>query len=330
MLGHRPQCRAGGSLKFVHEDEDFPALVATVAASRKILPALVEKDYWVTHTLWARHQTGLDIWFKGGTALSKGYGIIERFSEDIDLCIKPGTVQGLPTVTSWTSANNGPVTSRVAFYSQLFEMLNVPGARTAIAPDGIDSRGRSAAYLVEYPGRFMGSLPATMRPHVLVEAGDARVTPFLKRPISSFVHDWLADNTQLIDFIDNRPGSVRCLHPTAVLVEKLDAIRRRYHRSPRLPQEFVRHYEDAARIVLYLNENDDRSVDPSELMAEMVAGKQIAGPLIATDEAFRLAGDLAQREVAAAHRLIAPMFWGPRVELEECCRRIREWLEGTR
>ena len=66
-------------MKFVHEDEDFPALIATVAASRKILPALVEKDYWVTHTLWALHQTGLDIWFKGGTALSKGYGIIERF-----------------------------------------------------------------------------------------------------------------------------------------------------------------------------------------------------------------------------------------------------------
>ncbi len=313
-------------MKFVHEDEYFSALVASVAASRRILPALVEKDYWVTHTLWALHQTGLDIWFKGGTALSKGYGIIERFSEDIDLCIKPGTVHGLPAVVSWTSANNGPVTSRVAFYSQLAEVLKVPGARMVIAPDGIDSRGRSAAYLVEYPGLFMGSLPATMRPHVLVEVGDARVTPFLERPISSFVHDWLAANAQLADFLDNRPEGVRCLHPTAVLVEKLDAIRRRYHRSPRLPQEFVRHYEDAARIVLYLKENDDRSVDPSELMAEMVAGKQIAGPLTATDEAFALADGSARREVAAAHGLIAPMFWGPRIELEECCRLLREWL----
>lgn len=33
--------------------------------------ALIEKDYWVTHALWALHQTGLDIWCKGGTSLSK-------------------------------------------------------------------------------------------------------------------------------------------------------------------------------------------------------------------------------------------------------------------
>lgn len=29
--------------------------------------ALVEKDYWVTHALWALQQSGLEVWFKGGT-----------------------------------------------------------------------------------------------------------------------------------------------------------------------------------------------------------------------------------------------------------------------
>lgn len=317
-------------MRFIHEDDDFAALILAVAADRRILPALVEKDYWVTHTLWALHQVGLDIWFKGGTALSKGYNIIERFSEDIDLCIKPGTVAGMPVVSSWTSGNNGPVASRVAFYQQLLEVLQIPGAQVVVAPDGMDSRGRSASYFVEYPGRFMGSLPATMRPHVLVEVGDARVTPFLERSISSFVHDWLEAQGQLNEFEDNRPDRVRCLHPTAVLVEKLDAIRRRFHRTPRLAQEFVRHYEDAAHIVLYLNEKDDGEAGPKAIMAEMVAGKQIAGPLAATDEAFTLADGAARRDLAAAHGLIAPMFWGPRIELEECCRLIRAWLEGCK
>jgi predicted nucleotidyltransferase component of viral defense system len=35
--------------------------------------------------LWALHTQGLEVWFKGGTSLSKGVGLIERFSEDIDL-----------------------------------------------------------------------------------------------------------------------------------------------------------------------------------------------------------------------------------------------------
>ena len=46
----------------------------------------IEKDWWVTITLKALFQTDRREWliFKGGTSLSKGFNIIERFSEDID------------------------------------------------------------------------------------------------------------------------------------------------------------------------------------------------------------------------------------------------------
>lgn len=49
----------------------------------------IEKDWWVTVTLKALFQTDCRefLLFKGGTSLSKGFGIIERFSEDIDLAI---------------------------------------------------------------------------------------------------------------------------------------------------------------------------------------------------------------------------------------------------
>lgn len=316
-------------MSFVHDAQDFDELILAVATARGILPALVEKDYWVTHALWALHRTGLEIWFKGGTALSKGYGIIERFSEDVDLCIKPGTIAGLPVVTSWTSANNGPIASRVAFYTQLLDVLTIPGARVVIAPGGIDSRGRSAAYFVEYPGRFMGALPATMRPHVLIEVGDARVAPYVERRISSFVHDWLEAEGQLTEFIDNRPKHVRCLHPVAVLVEKLDAIRRRYHRTPMVAHEFIRHYEDAARIVLRLQQGEHGGVDVGAMMAEMVGMKQIAGALIANDAAFALNDDAARMQLEKAHAIVAPMFWGPRLSLAESCRLIRDWLQAV-
>jgi hypothetical protein len=48
---------------------------------------LLEKDVWVVWTLGALFDSPLaaDLTFKGGTSLSKAYGVIDRFSEDIDL-----------------------------------------------------------------------------------------------------------------------------------------------------------------------------------------------------------------------------------------------------
>ncbi|NOY91778.1 MAG: nucleotidyl transferase AbiEii/AbiGii toxin family protein [Deltaproteobacteria bacterium] len=99
-------------MNFIHEDSEFQQLLGIVARETRIAAALIEKDYWVTHTLWALHQTGLEVWFKGGTSLSKGFGIIHRFSEDLDLVIQHGLASGLPVVTNWTSTNKGPVKKR--------------------------------------------------------------------------------------------------------------------------------------------------------------------------------------------------------------------------
>lgn len=77
---------------FVHEDPDFDDLLRIVGDQRRLSVGLVEKDYWVTHTLGAFLDQGFELWFKGGTSLSKGFGIIQRFSEDLDVRVDPGTV----------------------------------------------------------------------------------------------------------------------------------------------------------------------------------------------------------------------------------------------
>src|SRR6185312_10235899 len=75
---------------FLHDRSDFKALVRTVAQSEKINdPALVEKDYWIMHAVFGLKQLGLVFELKGGTSLSKGFGVIHRFSEDIDIRIQP-------------------------------------------------------------------------------------------------------------------------------------------------------------------------------------------------------------------------------------------------
>lgn len=59
------------------------------AQQMNLKPEYVEKDYWVTFALYTifKNEIGKDTVFKGGTALSKCYQLIDRFSEDIDLIV---------------------------------------------------------------------------------------------------------------------------------------------------------------------------------------------------------------------------------------------------
>jgi hypothetical protein len=71
-------------------NEERTIIFLNTAAKKGMNEAIIEKDFWVCLTLdylfhknkWKNHYA-----FKGGTSLSKTYGLIERFSEDIDLIL---------------------------------------------------------------------------------------------------------------------------------------------------------------------------------------------------------------------------------------------------
>jgi len=77
------------AIDYLHNHPDFTDLIRIVGEERSIVPALVEKDYWIMHCLHGLQQLNLRFELKGGTSLSKGFGIINRFSEDIDIRIEP-------------------------------------------------------------------------------------------------------------------------------------------------------------------------------------------------------------------------------------------------
>jgi nucleotidyltransferase AbiEii toxin of type IV toxin-antitoxin system len=315
-------------MSFAHEDPEFQQLLAIVARDTGIAEALIEKDYWVTHAMWALHETGVDIWFKGGTSLSKGFGLIQRFSEDLDLMILPGAATGLPEVTNWTSANKGPVAQRQAFYDVLADRLIVPGVRIERDRTRIDRRARGADYLCHYPCLRLGQLAPAISPFVRLEVGHARVMPSVRMPLSSFVHDYLEAEGMLGVYHDNRPSSVRCVHPLVTLFEKLDAMARRYERDPIEADSFLRHYEDAAHIIRSVEELPAIEMSPVELAYDMVTKKDIRALPSADEPALQLA-DPARRKVAeTAYNEIAPMFWGDRIDLDEACAEIRSWVDG--
>ncbi len=71
-------------------EKDRNALFVNTAAKMGMTVAIIEKDFWVCFILdylFHRCQWKNHIAFKGGTSLSKAYGLIERFSEDIDLIL---------------------------------------------------------------------------------------------------------------------------------------------------------------------------------------------------------------------------------------------------
>ena len=69
---------------------DREALFRNTAVKIGMSEAIVEKDFWVCYMLdYLFHRCAWkeNLAFKGGTSLSKAYGLIERFSEDIDLIL---------------------------------------------------------------------------------------------------------------------------------------------------------------------------------------------------------------------------------------------------
>ena len=80
---------------YLHERKDFADLLRIIEEETEIVADLVEKDYWLMHVLYGLQKQGFDFKLKGGTSLSKGFNIINRFSEDIDIYIKPSQAYGI-------------------------------------------------------------------------------------------------------------------------------------------------------------------------------------------------------------------------------------------
>jgi hypothetical protein len=314
-------------MTFVHDDPEFADLLRIVAASRGLAVSLIEKDYWVTHALWALHAEGFEVWFKGGTSLSKGFGLIRRFSEDLDLKVAPGST-GIPAAQNWRSEGVKATAARRGFFEALASTLRVPGARVGLDPDADDPTWRNARLQVRYPQAEPTARAGWMRPFVLLEVGDARVTPFVLRDLGSLVHDELERLGRLDAYTENRPRGVRCVHPLVTLIEKLDALQRRASIEANEPAAFVRHFEDAARIIeaeASLPALADHA-DVRALAEDMLAKRQIRALPRSTDPAFALPQGPRTDAIRKASDAIAPMFWGARMSLDAACVAIRAWI----
>ncbi len=93
----------------------------------------------------------------------------------------------------------------------------------------------------------------------------------------------------------------------------------------------MRHFEDAARIIAKCD-----SLVPlegyagvRELASDMLEQKQLWALPSATHEAFTLVVGARTDAIRVAHRAIAPMYFGPRISLDDACAAIRGWIAKT-
>jgi hypothetical protein len=227
--------------EYLHNHPQFADLIRIVAEEKGIAPALVEKDYWIMHCLYGLQQLGLQFELKGGTSLSKGHGIIQRFSEDIDIWIEPPPELHVKTRRNHTKRAH--VESRGKFYEWLTKTIRIDGIEkvardtvfdgTHLFSGGIRLSYKSTAPRVE-----------DLREGVLLEAGFDTVTPNTAKNISSWAYDYAASK---IDVIDNRAKAVPCYDPRYTFVEKLQTVSTKFRRQQEKrgnPTDFMRHYYD--------------------------------------------------------------------------------------
>jgi hypothetical protein len=194
------------------------------------------------HCLYGLQQLKLKFELKGGTSLSKGFQIIDRFSEDIDIRIEPPADRDVKVGKNQNSP--AQVKTRKDFYDWLAQTIKINGIdkveRDTAFDDVPDYRGAGIRLNYKTSSKPMDGL----RDGVLLEVGFDDVAPNEMRDISSWIYDHAAGR---VDVIDNRAKAVPCYDPGYTFVEKLQTISTKFRKQQADgsdPVEFMRHYYD--------------------------------------------------------------------------------------
>jgi hypothetical protein len=217
---------------------------------------IIEKDFWVVWTLerlFSLEELKPHLTFKGGTSLSKVYGIINRFSEDIDLSIEK-TFFGFDEEKDPENAKSKMKQHRAikslsqscANYVQgkMLTDFKHSIARKMQTEDGwqlvIDPRDPDGQTLqFEYPS--IASMYGYIQPSVKIEMGArSEHWPVSDHKVQSYVKQALEDK------ITEPEVSVRVLNIERTFWEKATILHQYAHLpdSKALPPRISRHYYD--------------------------------------------------------------------------------------
>lgn len=313
--------------------DDRAALFGETGAGRGVADTIIEKDFWVCWTL--RRLFGLPkgttatLVFKGGTSLSKAFGAIRRFSEDIDLSFdraelgytgdRDPEMEGISRKRAARLIDDlvGDVERHIA------EKL-LPTLRTAIVEQlGEPSNGEWTLEIDAGDAQTVNFHYPTVLPATEYE-GMAYITPRVKLELGARGDPWPTEEkiirpyaaNDYPDFFEEPDTSVTVLSARRTFWEKATALHAEAHRpadSP-TPQYFSRHYYDLA-MLLDTDEGKAAATD-FELLAQVAKHKATffrsgwASYDTAQPGTLQLLPNEARmRELRADYRAMAPMMF---------------------
>jgi len=210
--------------------------------SRGLRPALVEKDYYVTEALrLIAAAVGDKVIFKGGTSLSKGWNLIRRFSEDIDIFLDP---------LAFEPELRGRAIDRAL--KRLRDSVGQHPALTFLKEESRTTGGFGRSDRFSYEQRFGGV--GEVAGQVLVEAGIASGRqPTETIALASYLATFLGETGVSLEADDETAFPMRLLHFRRTFVEKLFAIHGKVEllkRDGRPVGTYARHYYDLALLAV--------------------------------------------------------------------------------
>lgn len=200
----------------------FRDAVRITAQQMNIPPEFVEKDYWVTYALFTifNNEIGKDTVFKGGTALSKCYNMIERFSEDIDL-----------VVLRREGETDSKLKSKLKAVSTVVEAV-LP----EVTVDGITNKmGMNRKTAHAYSKEFKDEYGQVRDVIILESTWLGYYEPYTTKSIVSFVGQMMLDNKQSDIAQENGllPFDLLALEPIRTICEKImSLVRFSYGENP--------------------------------------------------------------------------------------------------
>lgn len=231
--------------------------IFTEAAARLgIRPTIIEKDFWVCivlKVLFQKSRFGRSLVFKGGTSLSKAHGLIERFSEDIDLVLDwqlIGFGEGLRDPMRKFASKSGQdrfnkEINRLAeayIAETLCPELNALLRREEMGLAATVDPDDPHVVNIRYPAAFSESY---IRPEVRLEIGPlASWVPSATHTIRPYAFDVLPE------VFEDPACVVVAIAAERTFWEKATILHQEAHRTGRIPQRYSRHYYDLYKLAV--------------------------------------------------------------------------------
>lgn len=207
-----------------------PKVVDEIAAELGIDPAFVEKDWYSVQVLKAvaEHQSEtIETLFAGGTSLSKGHGLIQRFSEDLDFRCRYITPGSGNQNRKARSAYRSSIVSCI----QAIDSINLDESTVAVASNYIK-------FPLGYPQQY--DVHTSLRPNLEIEFSftQPRLAP-QRKPIQSLISRFTGGSPET---------EILCLSPIETGADKLSALTwrvlRRDRSDPSDDPAMIRHLHD--------------------------------------------------------------------------------------